>query len=196
VCSGAAGRSTAILLVYAAVNWALDPLLTLGGLGIPRQGIAGAPYAAVAGWAVSLATAMVLLQTSAIPFRRNTLKRLEWTTGITALAGVAGPAALANAVNPVGLSVLTTLVAAEKQPAVAGFSAGGRLQTFAVVPLLGLSSAIGPIVGQNWGAGEASRARTALVQSGLFCLSTGSPPLSSCSRGASGSPRSSGRIGR
>jgi Na+-driven multidrug efflux pump len=86
---------------------------------------------------------------------------------------VAGPAALANAVNPLGLSVLTVLVAAEGQAAVAGFGAGGRLQTFAVVPLLGLSSAIRPIVGQNWGAGEAGRARAAMVQSGLFCLAYG-----------------------
>ena len=167
---GAAARSTLILLAYAAANWALDPLLILGGLGIPPQGIAGAGYAAVGGWAAALAVAFALMQTSAIPFSPRALAHTAIRPGLAALARVAGPAAFSSAINPAGLAVLTALLAAEGQAAVAGFGAGGRLQTFAVVPLLGLSSAIGAIAGQNWGAGEYGRARRAMVQSGLFCL--------------------------
>ncbi|MEK9766090.1 MAG: MATE family efflux transporter, partial [Thalassolituus sp.] len=40
----------------------------------------------------------------------------------------------------------------------------------AVVPLLALSSSIGGIVGQNWGAGYGDRARRALGFALLFCL--------------------------
>ncbi len=167
---GAAGRSTAILLAYAAVNLALDPLLILGGLGVPAMGIAGAGYATLGGWAAGLAVAIVLMQTGAIPFDPRALARCAPRRGLAALARVAGPAAFSSAISPAGLAVLTALLAAEGQAAVAGFGAGGRLQTFAVVPLLGLSSAIGAIVGQNWGAGEYRRARLAMLQSGLFCL--------------------------
>jgi Na+-driven multidrug efflux pump len=56
---------------------------------------------------------------------------------------------------------------------VAGFGVGGRIQAFAVVPLLALSGSIGAIVGQNWGAGQRSRARQALWQAGLFSLAYG-----------------------
>lgn len=167
---GAAARSTAILLAYATVNWALDPLLILGGFGIPAMGIAGAGYATMGGWAAGLAVAIVLMQTGAIPFDPPALARCDLRPGLAALARVAGPAAFSSAISPAGLAVLTALLAAQGQAAVAGFGAGGRLQTFAVVPLLGLSSAIGAIVGQNWGAGQYHRARQAMVQSGLFCL--------------------------
>jgi Na+-driven multidrug efflux pump len=54
--------------------------------------------------------------------------------------------------------------------AVAGFGAGGRLQSLAIVPLLALSSSIGAIVGQNWGAGYGGRARKALWLALGFCL--------------------------
>ncbi|MGB7417925.1 MAG: MATE family efflux transporter, partial [Erythrobacter sp.] len=62
------------------------------------------------------------------------------------------------------------LIANAGQDAVAGFGAAGRLQSFATVPLLALSGAIGSIVGQNWGAREFERARKAALYAGLFCI--------------------------
>ena len=86
---------------------------------------------------------------------------------------VGAPAALANAVNPAGLAILTAMLASHGDSVVAGFGAASRLQAFAVVPLLAMSSSIGPIVGQNWGAGRADRAREALRLSGLACIGYG-----------------------
>ena len=89
---------------------------------------------------------------------------------IKAIVRVAGPASFSNAINPIGLSVLTALVALEGQAAVAAFGAAGRLQSFAVVPLLALSGSIGAIVGQNWGANQPERSREAARGAGLFCI--------------------------
>ncbi|WP_216454938.1 MATE family efflux transporter, partial [Arcanobacterium phocae] len=75
-----------------------------------------------------------------------------------------------NAINPLGLSILTALVALEGEAAVAGFGAAGRLQSFVIVPLLALSGAIGAIVGQNWGAGRYDRAREAVIYTFGFCI--------------------------
>ena len=86
---------------------------------------------------------------------------------------MAGPAAFSNAINPIGLSILTALIASAGQDAVAGFGAAGRLQSFATVPLLALSGAIGSIVGQNWGADEYGRARKAALYAGVFCVGWG-----------------------
>ena len=170
---GAAKRSTVILLTFAAANWVLDPILIGGGFGFSGFGIRGAAYATVAGWALGVIMAFVLLQRSQIRFAPRYLFRCNWREGTQALGRVAGPAALSNSINPVGLAVLTSLIAAQGAGAVAGFGVGGRLQTFAVVPLLGLSSSIGAIVGQNWGADEEGRARLALVQAGGFCIAYG-----------------------
>ena len=117
--------------------------------------------------------AFVLLPTGQIPFAPAKLKDADIGKGLKAIFRVAGPAAFSNSINPAGLAVLTALLAAEGQAAVAGFGAGGRLQTFAVVPLLALSGAIGAIVGQNWGAARPERARAAMLRSGIFCIGYG-----------------------
>ncbi len=69
--------------------------------------------------------------------------------------------------------MLTALIATQGEAAVAGFGAAGRLQSFAVVPLLGLSASIGAIVGQNWGAGLPDRSRLAVRWAFGFCLAYG-----------------------
>jgi len=167
---GAASRSTAILLTFAIANWILDPMLINGAFGFAGFGIAGAAYATIAGWALGCVVGYVLLQTSQIRFSPSCLRQCRWGEGTKALGRVAGPAAFSNSINPIGLAVLTSLIASQGQAAVAGFGVGGRLETFAVVPLLGLSSSIGAIVGQNWGAEQFGRARRALLLSGAFCL--------------------------
>ncbi|KLE32349.1 MATE family efflux transporter [Aurantiacibacter luteus] len=167
---GAAKRSTAILISFAAANWVLDPILINGAFGFEGLGIVGASYATVAGWALGCAVGFWLMQTGQLPFHPRHLARCDWRASVTALARVAGPASFSNAINPIGLSVLTAMIAAEGASAVAGFGIGGRLQTFAVVPLLALSSSIGAIVGQNWGAEEMGRVRRALMISFGFCV--------------------------
>ncbi|RZA20743.1 MAG: MATE family efflux transporter, partial [Proteobacteria bacterium] len=108
-----------------------------------------------------------------LPLRPSLLKRDHWGANARALAKVAGPASFANAINPMGLAVLTAFLAMESEAAVAGYGAASRLQAFAIVPLLGLSGSIGAIVGQNWGRGFRDRARSALIQAGLFCVAYG-----------------------
>ena len=66
--------------------------------------------------------------------------------------------------------LLTALIALEGQSAVAAFGAAGRLQSFAIVPLLALSGSIGAIVGQNWGANQPERSRAAARGAGLFSV--------------------------
>ncbi|WP_114520685.1 MATE family efflux transporter [Altererythrobacter sp. ZODW24] len=167
---GEAKRTSMIAIAYSVANWILDPLLITGAFGFAGYGVAGAAYATVLGWGVGAAMAFYLLRGTAINFHPRRLKEADWVKSLRAIGRVAGPAAFSNSINPMGLAVLTALIAAEGQAAVAGFGAGGRLQSFAVVPLLALSAAIGGIVGQNWGAKQYDRSRSALVQAGAFCL--------------------------
>ncbi len=167
---GEARKTSLVSISYAVANWILDPIFITGALGFEGFGIAGAAYATIIGWGVGAVVAFCLLARTDIPFELARVRDCEMRPSIRALGSVAGPAAFSNAINPVGLSVLTALIAAQGQDAVAGFGAAGRLQSFAVVPLLALSGAIGGIVGQNWGAGETDRARQAMVWAGGFCM--------------------------
>ncbi|MEN3972050.1 MATE family efflux transporter [Sphingomicrobium sp. XHP0235] len=168
---GLAKRASSVLLFYAAANWLLDPILITGAFGFEGFGVAGAAYATIGGWIAGALAGFFFLQRSDLPFQPKTLEQCDWRGGTKALARVAGPAAFSNSINPIGLSVLTAFLAAGAgEAAVAGFGTGGRLQSFAVVPLLGLSASIGAIVGQNWGAGKLPRVREALLWSAGFCV--------------------------
>lgn len=170
---GAAKANTAILVIYSMANWVLDPVLITGAFGIGGFGIAGAAYATVGGWSVAIIVAFILLGRHSLPFAPSSIGKSNFSNQLRAITRVAGPAAFTNSINPAGLAVLTSFLAAEGAAAVAGFGVGGRLQAFAVVPLLALSGSIGSIVGQNWGARQYDRARRAVVQAIIFCLTYG-----------------------
>lgn len=167
---GEARKTSYVSVTYAAANWVLDPILITGAFGFEGFGIVGAAYATIIGWALGLAMAFYLLSQTDLPFNPAKLRGASIIDPMISILRVGVPAACSNAINPIGLSVLTALIAAEGQAAVAGFGAAGRLQSFAVVPLLALSGSIGAIVGQNWGARKLDRAREAALYAGGFCL--------------------------
>ncbi len=170
---GEAKRTSLVSITYAAANWVLDPILITGAFGFEGLGIVGAAYATLAGWAVGLTLGFWLLSKTAIPFNLGKAMRTEWAESLKAISRVAGPAAFSNAINPIGLSVLTALVAVEGQEALVPYSALGRALSVVLAPLLGLSGAIGAIVGQNWGAGAPGRSRLAMLEAGGFAVTYG-----------------------
>lgn len=167
---GEARKTTVVAFTFAIANWVLDPLLISGAFGFAGFGMAGAAYASIAGYALAIGVALWLIAGTELPIKPSLIRQSRFGESARAILRVAGPAAFSNAVNPIGLSILTALLAAQGEAAVAGFGAAGRLQSFAVVPLLGLSGSIGAIVGQNWGAGRPDRARLAMLEAGVFCL--------------------------
>jgi len=167
---GEARRTSTVSITYAAANWVLNPILITGAFGFEGFGIAGAAYATTIGWALGVATALFLLRGTSLPLNLGLLRNGTLAGSAKSIIRVGLPAAFSNAINPLGLSILTALVALEGEAAVAGFGAAGRLQSFVIVPLLGLSGAIGAIVGQNWGAGRTDRAREAVLYAGGFCI--------------------------
>ncbi len=167
---GEAKRTSTVSIAYAAANWVLNPILITGAFGFDGFGIAGSAYATAIGWGVGVATAALLLRGTPLPLNLALLRDCDLAEQARAIIRVGLPAAFSNAINPLGLAVLTALVALEGEAAVAGFGAAGRLQSFVIVPLLGLSGAIGAIVGQNWGARRYDRAREAVLYAGSFCI--------------------------
>ena len=167
---GEARKTSYISICYAAANWVLDPILITGAFGIEGLGIVGATYATLTGWAIAIVLGLYLIRKTDLPFNPALIREGRIGAPLGAIARVAAPAAFSNSINPIGLSVLTALVAIEGQAAVAGFGAAGRLQSFATVPLLALSGSIGAIVGQNWGASQYERARRAVRWAFGFCV--------------------------
>lgn len=161
-----------IMVLAAVVNVGLDPLLIFGLWGFPELGVQGAAVATLAGRVIAVALALW------IAWRRGLLgwcgNLLDGAMASTKkILNVGLPAAFSNAINPAGMALVTAAVATIGETAVAGFGAATRVQSLAIVPLLALSSGIGPVVGQNWGADAKDRAKEGVGCAFWFCLGYG-----------------------
>ncbi len=81
---------------------------------------------------------------------------------------IAGPAILTNLATPVANGFVTRLMAEFGDKAVAAMAIIDRVVPVAFGVLFALSGAVGPILGQNWGAGLHDRMRRTLTDSLLF----------------------------
>ncbi len=159
-----------IMIGSAFINMALTPLLIFGWGPIPGFNIEGAAYGTFAAqiFTTIFAIWLIAVREHMIAWVKPPLQELvhSWQRVLT----VGIPAALGNAVNPVGVAIITSILAGFGDPTVAAFGVASRIEAFAAIPMLALSSAIGPISGQSWGKGNVERVIHALKQSYLACF--------------------------
>ena len=170
--AGRSGVAATVMAVQALLNIALDPLFIFGIAGVPALGAEGA------GLATFLARGIAFLGLFTFALHQGAIRLdcaplTDLRKSIRRIARVGLPAALSNAINPAGMAAVTAAVAVIGDVAVAGFGAAARVQSILFVPMLALSSGIGPVVGQAWGAQKYDRARDAMRLSVLICLGYG-----------------------
>lgn len=159
-----------IMVSSAIINIALTPLLIFGGWIIPAMDIEGAAVATLIARALTLVLSLSILifREKLIEFCLPDIKTLA--ESFTKIVKIAGPVSLGNMVNPLGITLVTSILATFGEPTVAAFGVATRIESFASIPMLALSSAIGPVCGQNWGAGKRDRIVDALKFSFVSCL--------------------------
>lgn len=156
-------RRSMMVTVWGAVATALaDPVLILWA----DMGLTGA---ALAGWisrAVMTAMAVWPIWRSLGGFAPVDGRGLR--AAIAPLATISGPAILTQLATPIGQAIVTRMVATHGEAAVAGMAIAGRLTPVAFGIIFALSGAIGPVIGQNLGAGRLDRVRRAFWDAILF----------------------------
>jgi MATE family, multidrug efflux pump len=149
------------MVAGAVINLILDPFLIFGIGPFPRMELAGAALATVLsnvtavvvmGWIMVYREKLILLH---IP----PWVELKESWGEVLRIGL--PAIGTNMINPVSLAIITAVFASFGHAAVAGLGVAGRIDFLFAIPLLALSASIGPITGQNGGAGKPERVREA-----------------------------------
>ncbi|MEO0730379.1 MAG: MATE family efflux transporter, partial [Pseudomonadota bacterium] len=155
---GDAQRAMYVTLVGALVNITLDPILIF----VFGLDLVGAACASVTARAAVMLTGLYGVvrvhdlvgkpQPACLP------------TDAGRLIHVSGPAMATNLATPFANAYITASIAAYGDAAVAGWAIVGRVQPVAFGAIFALSGAIGPIIGQNYGAGAGSRMREALVE--------------------------------
>jgi len=164
-----------MMIAAAVVNMVLDPFFILNEfMGLPGLGwgVSGAALATVAANGVTfiMISLYLVFREKLIDFSWNGFDDLFHNWGEIARVGL--PAAASNTFNPFALVfVMGALGMAQfGDAAVGGVGVAARLEAFAIVPLFALSASIGPVTGQNGGAGITARVREAFAKCFLFCI--------------------------
>lgn len=84
------------------------------------------------------------------------------------IAAIAAPAIMTQLATPIGQAYVTRSMAEFGEAAVAGMAIAARLTPVAFGVIFALSGAVGPIIGQNFGAGKHDRVRLAFREALLF----------------------------
>ena len=159
---GDARRSMWATVLGSLVNAILDPLFIFTF----DWGLEGAALASVAARVVVLAVAWhALAVVHRLPCR---ISREQFLADIRPILGIATPAVLTNLATPIGGSFVLMTMSRFGDSAVAGAAIMGRITPLAFAAIFALSGAVGPIVGQNAGAGRYDRVRSTLASALVF----------------------------
>ncbi len=159
---GDARRAMNVTLYGAITNVILDPIFIFG----LDLGLEGAAMASALSRIVFLAIGLY-----GVIVVHDLMGRFRWRTFIDSgrlLASVAVPAIATNIATPAANAYVTAEISQFGDDAVAGWAIVGRIIPVAFGAIFSLSSAVGPIVGQNSGTQDAQRLREAFILS-VFC---------------------------
>lgn len=162
-----------LMIAGAILNVILDPIFIFGLGPLPAMGLNGAATAGLlARGAIFLGTLYLLLyRLDMVSFKKPGLPELRKSWGDILHVGL--PAAGTNAIVPIGLALVTAMIARFGPEAVAGFGVASRIESLVLVIYYAMSSIIGPFVGQNLSAGKEDRIQLSLRLCAGFCVSSG-----------------------
>lgn len=159
---GDARRAMMATVIGGLVNAVLDPILIFG-LGLDLTGAALASVAARCTIGFAALYPIIRYYGGLHLPKPGALVR-----DLAPIMTLAFPAILTQLATPIGQAYVTRSMAAYGENAVAGMAIIGRLTPVAFGVIFALSGAIGPIIGQNSGAGQHDRVRTAFRDGLIF----------------------------
>lgn len=169
-----AGGDTAtqakIMVTAALANALIDPILIFGLFGAPRLELQGAAISTVIANACAMLAGLYVLKKRGMiaPSYLHDLSRFG--DSARRLLIIAVPAGITTALPAILNSVIINLLSHTGAAPVAAFGVVTRIEAFVFIIMMALSVGMGPIIGQNWGAGRFDRVRDTLKQALAFCV--------------------------
>ena len=154
----ALGRSKIplFLLIFSSI---LNIVLDLWMVGSLKMGVAGAAVATVIAQGIaaviSLVILMRLLSTYAVEGKVQRFRSDMFVTGVK----VAIPSIVQQSIVSIGMLLTQSAVNQFGSSALAGYSAGTRLESLCIVPMIATGNAMSTFTAQNLGAGKPERVR-------------------------------------
>ncbi|WP_119011541.1 MATE family efflux transporter [Vibrio superstes] len=166
--AGDAKRSMMATIWGGVVNAILDPIFIF----VLMWNVEGAALASV------LSRFTVLAFSLAPLIKHHDLvgkfRYKQWIISQRAIFAIALPAIFTNIATPIGNAIVTSSIAQYGEDFVAGFAVVGRLTPVVFAAIFALSGAVGPIIGQNYGADRIDRVKETLLNSlivvSIYCV--------------------------
>ncbi|MCL9782619.1 MATE family efflux transporter [Vibrio sp. S4M6] len=157
--AGDAKRSMWSKLYGGIVNAALDPLFIFGfGWNVEGAAIASV----IARFTVLFFSMYPLIKVYDLLAMPSLSK---WLRDLRSICSIAVPAIITNTATPIGNAIITAFIAKFGEDFVAGYAVIGRVVPVSFCIVFALSGAIGPIIGQNFGAERFDRIKETLKNS-------------------------------
>lgn len=146
----------------ALINIILDPIFIFGLFGFPRLEVRGAAIATVVGQISGALIGLILnkvkntdlvVDFKNFRFHGDILKQIFWI-GI--------PSIVMNAISSVIIFILNSMLRAFGQSAIAAYGVMFKLQSFAFLPIIGISNAMISIISFNYGARHVERIKKSI----------------------------------
>lgn len=159
-----------IMIFAVAINVVLDPIMIFGLWGFPRLALEGAAIATVIARAGTMifSLGVLIFREKMITFRWEGVKEIikSWR----AILDIGLPVAATRVILPIGVGIITRLVAIYGVASVAALGVATRVEFFGLAVIFALTSALGPFVGQNWAAKLKDRVRLGIKLSNRFAM--------------------------
>jgi len=159
-------------MVFVAISSVMNILLDLLLVGVFHMGAGGAALATILSQGVSFLIAFVYLYRRRDSFVFDFRRRSFHIVGdrLRTILKVGVPFALQFSMLMISLMFVMALVNGFGVAASAGYGVGGKVDTFATMPVYALASAAATMVGQNIGAKQIDRAKSVVYWCVGLCL--------------------------
>ena len=166
---GKSGIPLALLIFSSLLNIVLDLFMVT----VLKMGVAGVAIATVIAQGISAAISFSILRKLLTSFtcegRPDLFDRSMFRNGIR----VAIPSIIQQSIVSIGMLLTQSAVNQFGSSALAGYSAGMRLESLAIVPMIATGNAVSTFTAQNLGAGQIDRIKQGYRNSHVIIIAFG-----------------------
>lgn len=158
-----------LLIFSSLLNIVLDMILVI----IFKQGVRGVALATLIAQGISAVISFLLLMRKLKGYPAEEPVRLYSGEMAVSMVKIAVPSTLQQSIVHIGILLVQSVINSFGSTAIAGYSAGMRIESLSIVPMLAMGNAMSTFTAQNMGAGKIDRVKEGYRMCYVIVLTAG-----------------------